>query len=61
MSRISVHDQRAMTIAPTIPMTGSIQTQPRYRPATKAAIASTEVRASARTWMYAERRLLSPP
>ncbi|WP_252865797.1 hypothetical protein [Brevundimonas diminuta] len=44
VSRIKLQDHRAITIAPTIPITGSSQTQPRYRPAISATMARTEVR-----------------
>src|SRR3546814_5928113 len=46
---IKPQDQRAITTAPTKPMAASIQTHPRYRPASNAAIARTEVRSEEHT------------
>ena len=59
VSRSSPYDHRAITIEPTIPMTGSIQLQPSVLPARSATMANTEVIASASTWRYAARRLWS--
>ena len=52
-------DQRAISTAPTIPMSGSIAPQPNHIPHSKATIASTEVSASATTCTQAARRLRS--
>jgi hypothetical protein len=46
-----------ITHAPTIPIRGSIHQRPRYLRDSRAKMANTDVIASAKTWMYAARKL----
>jgi len=49
--------QLTITHAPTIPIRGSIHQRPRYLRDSRAKMANTDVIASAKTWMYAARKL----
>ena len=49
-ARIRFHDQLAMTSIPTIPITGSSQSQPSKRPTLRPISTSMETAASAMTW-----------
>ena len=49
--RIRFHDQLAMTSIPTIPITGSNQSQPSKRPTVSPISTNMETAASAITWM----------
>ena len=48
-----------MTQAPTMPASGSIQSQPKARASNRPTMTSTDTAASAMTWMMAARMLLS--
>ena len=50
-------DHRATRIAPTMPTAGSIQESPKYLAPSRAAMARTDVSASAITCRYADLRL----
>src|SRR5438034_224304 len=58
-SRIRPMDQTPITTAPAAPTSGSSHHQPSHSAPMSAAIASTEVSASASTWTYAARRFMS--
>ena len=49
VSRISPNDQLAMTHAPMIPASGSIQSQPKLRASNRPTMTSTDTAASAMT------------
>ena len=55
----AIDDQLAITQAPTIPASGSIQSHPNTRASTRPTITSTDTAASAITWIIAARMLLS--
>ena len=58
MSRITPRDHRALTRSPTIPIIGSLQFQPHRLPVKRAAMARTEVSASARTGKQADPKVV---